>query len=76
MGFPCDSAGKESACNAGDLGSVPGLGKSPGEGKGYPLQYSGLENSTDRIGHGITKIGTRLSNFHFPKHGLPWWFRW
>ena len=38
-GFPCDSAGKESACNAGDLGSIPGLGRSPGEGKGYPLQY-------------------------------------
>ena len=71
MGFPYDSAGKESACNAGDLGSVPGLGKSPGEGKGYPLRYSGLENSIDRIGHGVTKSGTRLSNFHFPKHGLP-----
>ena len=44
-GFPGGSAGKESACNAGDLGSIPGLGRSPGEGKGYPLQYSGLENS-------------------------------
>ena len=43
-GFPGSSAGKESACNAGDLGSIPGLGGSPGEGKGYPLQYSGLEN--------------------------------
>ena len=42
-----DSAGKESACNAGDLGSIPGLGRSPGEGKGYPLQYSGVENSMD-----------------------------
>ena len=41
MGFPCGSAGKESACNAGDLGLIPGLGRSPGEGKGYPLQYSG-----------------------------------
>ena len=41
MGFPGGSAGKESACNAGDLGSIPGLGRSPGEGKGYPLQYSG-----------------------------------
>ena len=40
LGFPCGSAGKESACNAGDLGSIPGLGRSPGEGKGYPLQYS------------------------------------
>jgi len=45
LGFPCGSAGKESACNVGDLGSIPGLGRSPGEGKGYPLQYSGLENS-------------------------------
>ena len=55
MGFPCGSAGKESACNAGDLGSIPGLGRSPAEGKGYPLQYSGLENSMDCIVHGITK---------------------
>ena len=47
LGFPCGSAGKESACNAGDLGLIPGLGRSPGEGKGYPLQYSGLENSMD-----------------------------
>ena len=45
MGFPGDSAGKESTCNAGDLGSIPGLGGSPGEGSGYPLQFSGLENS-------------------------------
>ena len=44
-GFPGGSAGKESAGNVGDLGSIPGLGRSPGEGKGYPLQYSGLENS-------------------------------
>ena len=49
QGFPCGSAGKESACNAGDLGSIPGLGRSPGEGKGYPLQYSGLENSMDCV---------------------------
>ena len=42
LGFPCGSVGKEFACNAGDLGSIPGLGISPGEGKGYPLQYSGL----------------------------------
>ena len=47
LGFPCGSAGKESACNVGDLGSIPGLGRSPGKGKGYPLQYSGLENSMD-----------------------------
>ena len=51
MGFPCGSAGKESACNAGDLGSIPGLGRSLGEGKGYPLQYSGLENSMDCTVH-------------------------
>ena len=47
LGFPCGSAGKEYACNAGDLGLIPGLGRSPGEGKGYTLQYSGLENSMD-----------------------------
>ena len=47
MGFPCGSAGKESACNAGNLGLIPGLGRAPGEGKGYLLQYSGLENSMD-----------------------------
>ena len=47
LGSPCGSAGKESACNAGDLGLIPRLGRSPGEGKGYPLQYSGLENSMD-----------------------------
>ena len=50
MGFLCGSAGKESACNAEDLGSVPGLGRSPREGKGYPVQYSGLENSMDSPG--------------------------
>ena len=48
-GFTGGSAGKESTSNAGDLGSMPELGRSPGEGKGYPLQYSGLENSMDRI---------------------------
>ena len=47
MGFPCGSPGKESACNSGDLGSIPGLGRSPGEGKGHLLQHSGLENSMD-----------------------------
>ena len=65
LGFPCGSAGKESTCNAGDLGSIPGLGRSPGKGKGYPLQYSGLENSTDCIVQGVTTSWTRLSNFHF-----------
>ena len=59
------SAGEESACNAGDLGSIPGLGRSPGEGKGSPLQYSGLENSMDCIVHGVAKSRTRLSGFHF-----------
>jgi len=56
-GFPCGSAGEESVCNARDLGSIPGLGRSPGEGKGYPLQYSGLENSMDCIVHEVTKSG-------------------
>ena len=65
MGFPCGSAGEESACNVGDLGSILGLGRSPGEGKGYPLQYSGLENSMDCIVHGVAKSWTRLSDFHF-----------
>ena len=55
VGFPCGSAGKEFACNAGDPGSIPGLGRSPGEGKGYPLQYSGLENSIDYTVHGVTR---------------------
>ena len=49
MGLPCGSAGKESACNLGNLGSISGLGRSPGERKGYPLQYSGLENSKDCV---------------------------
>jgi len=52
------SAGKESACNVGDLGSIPGLGRSPVEGKSYPLQYSGLENSMDCIVHGVAKSWT------------------
>ena len=51
------SAGKESACNVGDLGLIPGLGRSPGEGKGYPLEYSGLENSMDCISIGSQRIG-------------------
>ena len=58
---PCGSAGKES-CNVGDLGLIPGLGRSPGEGKGYPLQYSGLEKSMD---YTVTKSRTRLDDFHF-----------
>ena len=65
MVFPCGPAGKETACNAGDLGSIPGLGRSPGEEKGYPFQYSGLENSMDCIIHGVTDSWTQLSLFHF-----------
>ena len=66
VGFPCGSAGKESTCHAGDLGSIPGLGRSPREGKGYPLQYSGLGNSMDynpwgrRVRHDWVTF-----NFHF-----------
>ena len=59
------SVGKESTCNAGDASSIPGLGRSPGEGKGYPLQYSGLENSMDCVVHEVAKSQTRLSDFHF-----------
>ena len=66
--FPGGSDGKESACNAGDLGLIPGLGRSPGEGNGYPLQYSGLENFMDRGAwqatvHGVAKSRTWLSDF-------------
>ena len=65
--FPHSTVGKESACNAGDLGSIPGLGRSPGEGNGNPLQYSCLENPMDRgawqvIVHGVAKNQTQLSN--------------
>ena len=66
--FPCGSAGKESACNAGDLGSIPGLGRDLGEEKGYPIQYSGLEKSMNYIVHGVAKSGTWLSDFHFNFH--------
>ena len=62
--FPGGSAGKESACSTGDLGLIPGLGRSPEGGKGYPLQYPGLENSMDCIGHRVMKSRTRLSDFH------------
>ena len=65
MGFPGGSDGKESTCHVGDLGSIPGLGRSPGEGNSYPLQYSGLENSTDCIAHVVAKRWTQLSDFHF-----------
>ena len=68
VGFPGGSAGKESTCNAGDLGSKPELGSSPGEGKGYLFQYSGLENSMDCIVHWVAKSWTQLSDFHFHFH--------
>ena len=58
-GFPCGSAGKETTCNVGDLGSIPGLGRFPEGGKDYPLQYSGPENSMD------PESQTQLSDFHF-----------
>ena len=78
LGFRCGSAGKGYTCNAGDLGSIPGLGRSPGEWKGYPLQYSGLEHSMDSIVHGTLrrlfliiqeeKLGSfprTMGHFHF-----------
>ena len=65
LSFPCGSARKEFACNVGNWGSIPGLGRFPGERKCYPLQYSVLENSTDCIVHGVTKSWSRLSDFHF-----------
>ena len=65
MGFSGCSDGKESVCNAGELGSIPGLGRSPGEGNGYSLQYSGLKNSVDSIVHTVAKSWTWLSNFTF-----------
>ena len=58
LGFPCGSADEESACNVGDMGLIPGLERTPGEGKGYPLHYSGLENSMDRIVHAVAKSWT------------------
>ena len=73
-GFPGGSDGKESTCNVGDLGSIPGLGRSPGEGNGYPLQYSCLENFADRGAwwatvRGVANSRARLSNFHFHFRG-------
>ena len=68
LGFPDSSVGKESTCNAGDPNSIPVLGRSPGEGNDYPLQYSGLGNSLDCILHGFTKSRTPLSNFQFHFH--------
>ena len=70
LGFPSGSAGKESAFSARDLGLIPGLGRSPGEGKGYPLQYCDLENSMHCIVHGVANSQRRLSDFHF---NTRWW---
>ena len=63
-GFPDGSVGKEYACNAGDPGSIPGLGRSAGEGIGYPLQHSSLENSMDSIVYEVAKNRTQLGDFH------------
>ena len=68
MGLPGGSAGKESTCSVGDLGLIPGLGRSPGGGSGYSLQYSGLENSMAWAAHGVAKSGAQLSEFHFHFH--------
>ena len=69
MGFPGGSVGETSTCKAGDLGLFPGLGRSPAEGNGYPIQYSGLENSLECIGPEVTKSWTKLSDFHIYKKG-------
>ena len=65
LDFPCGAAGKECTYNVEDLGSIPGLGGSPGEGKDYPVQYSGLENSIDCIVHGVGKSQTQLGDFQY-----------
>ena len=65
LGFPCGSAGKESACSVRDLGLTPGLGRYPGKGKGYPLQYSGLKNSMDCIVHELQRVGRDWATFTF-----------
>ena len=71
--FPCGSAGKESACNVGDLSLIPGLERYPGEGKGYPLQYSGLGNSMDCLEHGVAKSDKTDQTFTFTKDVIkPW----
>ena len=74
VGFPGGSDGKESTCNVGDLGLIPGLGRSPGEENGYSLQYSGLENSMDRGAwwatvHGVAKSRTQLSDLRYSLGG-------
>ena len=74
MGFPDSSVDKESTCNAGDQCSIPGLGRSPGEGKGCSLQYSDLENSMDCVVPGVAKSQTWLSNFHLMDLINPAWY--
>ena len=69
LGFPGGSDGKESACSAGDLGSIPELGRSRGEGNLYPLHYYGWKNSMDCVVHGVTKSPTQLSDFCFSSFG-------
>ena len=73
LGFPYGSAGEESACNVGDLGLITMLGRFPGEGNGYPLQYSGLENSMDCTVHRTTKSRARPRNFHFTNIAVCIW---
>ena len=68
LGSAGGSAGKKLTCDAGNLGLIPELGRSPGEGNGYPLQYSRLENSMDCVVHGVAKSWTRLSDFHLAAH--------
>ena len=70
QGFPRCLDDKESACNAGDLGAIPGLGRSPGEGSSYPLQYSVLENSMHCVVHRVSKSQTWLSDFHLGSPGF------
>ena len=71
QGFPGGSDGKESTCNVGDLGLIPGLGGCPGEGKGDPLQYSGLENSMDCIVYGVTEATQQQQQQHATRRGFP-----
>ena len=68
LGFPHSSVGKEFACNAGDPGSIPGLGRSPGERDSFPLSFCGLENFMNCIVHGVSKSLSQLNYFHFHFH--------